>query len=179
LVESILLGFGLAADAVSVSVACAVRAERVTFRQGASMALTFGAFQGLMPLIGWTAGSAFAAHVSTFGPWIAAVVFLPLGGKMIRDGWSGEVEARDWPGPRELLALGVATSIDALVIGATLAITGTPIWLAAPTIATITASTCVIGLLVGQQLGERAGPRASLIGGALLVLLAFRALFWA
>jgi putative Mn2+ efflux pump MntP len=179
LVESLLLGFGLAADAVSVSVACAVRAEKVTLRQAASMALTFGAFQGGMPLIGWTAGSAFASHVAMFGPWIAAVVFLALGGKMIREGWNGEAEARDWPGPRELFVLGVATSLDALVIGATLAVTGTPIWLAAPTIATITASTCALGLLVGRRLGERAGPRASVAGGIVLVLLALRALFWA
>lgn len=179
MVESLLLGFSLAADAVSVSIACAVRAEKVSFGQAASMALTFGAFQAGMPLIGWYVGSAVASHVAAVGPWLAAVVFLALGLKMLREGWSGDTEGRAWPAPRELLALGLATSIDALVIGATLAVTGTPIWLAAPTIGVVTASSCAIALFVGRRVGERAGPRASLAGGVLLVLLAIRALFFA
>ena len=174
MVDSILLGFSLAADAVSVSIACAVRAERVTLPQAASMALTFGVFQGIMPILGWIAGYAIASYVQGVAPYIAAVVFLALGAKMIREGWSGEAEARDWPSRTELLALAVATSIDALVVGATLAVTGASITVAATVIALITAATCALGLAAGRQLGAGAGPKAGIIGGLMLVLLAFR-----
>ncbi len=170
-----MLGFSLAADAVSVSIACAVRAERVSVAQAATMALTFGLFQGVMPVIGWVAGSAIASYVVGVAPYIAAIVFLALGAKMIREGWSGEAEAREWPSLTELFALAVATSIDALVVGATLAVTGASITVAAPIIALITAATCALGLAAGRQLGAGAGPKAGIIGGIMLVLLAFRA----
>ena len=176
--NSALLGVGLAMDAFSVSLANGLRDPGMGRRRMALIAGTFAFFQFLMPVAGWlcvrTVASAFAAFQKAV-PWIALGLLGYIGGKMLYEGSThreSAAEEAETLGGGTLLMQGVATSIDALSVGFTIERYGPAQALAASTvIAAVTLAICLAGLRIGRRFGMKLAGRATLLGGAILVLI--------
>lgn len=176
--NSILLGVGLAMDAFSVSMANGLNMPNMSRGWKLAIPLTFAGFQFLMPVIGWfcvrTIAEAFSAFQRSI-PWIALALLLFIGGKMLLEGLRGGA-ADDGDAaalsPAVLLMQGVATSIDALSVGFTIAEYDALRALSAGLIiAGVTFAICVLGLRLGQRFGTRLSARASLLGGGILIAI--------
>ena len=176
--NSALLGVGLAMDAFSVSLANGLRDPGMGRRRMALIAGTFAFFQFLMPVAGWlcvrTVASAFAAFQKAV-PWIALGLLGYIGGKMLYEGSThreSAAEEAETLGGGTLLMQGVATSIDALSVGFTIERYGWPQALTASAIiAVVTFAICVGGLLIGRRFGTKLSDKASILGGAILMLI--------
>lgn len=177
--NSILLGVGLAMDAFSVSLANGMNDPRMTHQRTMLIAGTFGAFQALMPMTGWVLVHTAAEKFETFRkfiPWIALILLCWIGGKMlaegIRDRKKAEEQAVSTLGFRALLVQGIATSIDALSVGFTIAEYD---WKAALVESLLIALTtfwiCVCGVLLGRKFGTLLAWRASILGGVILIVI--------
>lgn len=172
MLTAVTLGLGLAMDAVAVSIAAGISGSPLRRADAPRMALTFGAFQAVMPIIGWCGGLALAQWINAVDHWVAFVLLGLIGGKMIKEAFADEEEreARGSPFSWGNLAIaGVATSIDALAVGVTLAALGDTIWVAAGIIGLITAALCWPAVAFGSRLGSRIAHRAELVGGVLLI----------
>ncbi len=174
--NSALLGIGLAMDAFSVSLANGMREGQMKTRRLCGIAGLFAAFQGLMPLIGFllvhTAVQYFRSLEPAI-PFIALILLCLIGGKMVLEGWrGGDQDTAPAMGFGGLLVQGVATSIDALSVGCTIASYN---WLqatvAALIIAAVTFVICCVGLLVGRTVGTRLSGKAEIFGGVILILI--------
>ena len=177
ILNSIMLGAGLAMDAFSVSLANGLNEPEMRKRKALLIAWTFALFQGAMPMIGWVCVHTVIEHFRAFEkfvPWIALVLLLVVGGKMIFDGKrnrSGEIEAVK-VGPSALLVQGVATSIDALSVGFTIAEYDAPIAIVSSLIiAAVTFLICFAGVLIGKKVGTKLAGKASIFGGVILILI--------
>ena len=177
------IGVGLSMDAVSVAVCKGLQMKRIRWGQTLIIALFFGGFQALMPLIGWLLGKQFEQYIIAIDHWVAFILLLLIGGKMILDAIK---EGRESPCPCEAeqqreasphLAIGqltlmaIATSIDALAIGITLAFLQVNIWLAIATIGITTFVLSIVGVLIGNVFGTKYQTKAAIAGGAVLILI--------
>lgn len=175
LINSILLGIGLAMDAFTVSMANGLSAPKMLRRMRISIPLVFAAFQFLMPLIGWFCVRKIAELFTSFQsaiPWIALVLLLFIGGKMLAEGIRGSDtgDADILLKPGELVIQGVATSIDALSVGFTISDYHVGRALAASLIiGGVTYIICSCGLRIGQRFGVRLAGKASILGGIILI----------
>lgn len=147
-----------------------------------AMPIAFGVFQGLMPLLGFYAGSLAATFIEAYAGIITLVILGVIGGKMIWDGFhedeaAEEEAARDHVGASVILLQAIATSIDAFAVGVSFAATGEAIWLDAGIIALCTFTLCTLVLAVGRRFGSHLGSRAQIIGGIILVIIGIKALF--
>ena len=184
LVELLVVAVGLSMDAFAVSVCKGLCMRRVNWRHALVIALFFGAFQALMPLIGWLLGTQFAALITPVDHWVAFVLLALIGGKMIWDAVRGDDEdpAASCPAEgapldlRELTLLAVATSIDALAVGVTLAFLGVSIGWAMAVIGVTTFALSFVGVAVGNRFGARFGGPAALAGGVVLILIGLKIL---
>ena len=177
-INSILLGAGLAMDAFSVSVANAMAERGMRKRRMCTVAGVYALFQIAMPLLGWFCVHSFVEHFRSFRrfvPWIALVLLLFIGGKMISEyihGRDCEEDSVVPVGTVSLLLQGVATSIDALSVGFTIADYHWPMALVcALLIGAVTFLICLAGLLLGRTAGRRLAGKAGLVGGAILILI--------
>ena len=183
ILNSILFGIGLAMDAFSVSVANGLNEPRITPSGVMRIAGTFGIFQTAMPLLGWlcvhTIAEAFRSF-QRFIPWIAFALLLYLGVSMILDGLrhadtGADADADAAPEAVHgwgLLLQGVATSIDALSVGFTIADYRFPFALAeAVIIGVVTFGICAAGLILGKKIGTRVSGKAAIVGGSILILI--------
>ena len=174
--NSILLGVGLAMDAFSVSLANGLHEPSMKRARACAVAGTFAFFQFLMPLLGWlcvhTLVERFAAF-ERFVPWIALALLLYIGGSMLREAFrGGAAEEPSGVGVGALLLQGVATSIDALSVGFTIANYGlTEALVCALIIAVVTFGICMGGLRIGRVMGTRLAGKASILGGVILILI--------
>lgn len=176
--NSILLGIGLAMDAFSVSLANGLNEPCMRRRRMTLMAGVFGVFQGAMPLIGWICVSTIAHHFKIFEkfiPWIALLLLSYIGGKMLIEGirgnevCEGECEAVGLTG---LLVQGVATSIDALSVGFTIAdYNFAEALLSCTIIGVVTFLACYAGIVIGKKAGTRLAGKAGVFGGAILIFI--------
>ena len=175
IINSILLGVGLAMDAFSVSMANGLNAPKMSRSMRIMIPLTFAVFQFLMPVIGWFCVRSVAEAFVSFQraiPWIALVLLLFIGGKMLLEGIrGGDTEHTDVDlKPGTLLMQGVATSIDALSVGFTIAEYRTAQALAASLIiGGVTLVICFVGLHIGRRFGTRLAGGASILGGVILI----------
>ena len=177
-VNSILLGAGLAMDAFSVSIANALRESQMKKSRMCFIAGVYAFFQFAMPMIGWLCVHTIVelfGKFDAFIPWIALILLLYIGGKMIWDALHGVVEAEEESCVSKLtfsvlVVQGIATSIDALSVGFTIADYGFLMaFTASLIIALVTFVICMIGLVIGKKAGEHLGSKATLIGGLILV----------
>ena len=175
--QSILLGVGLAMDAFSVSLANGLNESCMRKRRMCVVAGIFAFFQFAMPLIGWICVSTIAQHFRAFEkciPWIALILLCFIGGKMLREG----IETKD-AGPvckivglSALLLQGVATSIDALSVGFTIADYDLlAALLAAFLIAVVTFVICFAGVVIGKKVGTKLSGKAGILGGVILIAI--------
>lgn len=177
IINSILLGVGLSMDAFSVSLANGLGAPKMSQRMRLSIPLTFAAFQFLMPMIGWILVRSVAENFVFFQqaiPWIALVLLLFIGAKMLIEGLrgGGNDEKTIILKPASLLLQGIATSIDALSVGFTIAEYNAGMALSASLIiGGITFVICFIGLFIGSRIGTRLAGKASILGGVILIAI--------
>lgn len=175
IINSVLLGVGLAMDAFSVSLANGLNAPKMSRGMRSMIPLTFAGFQFLMPMIGWLCVRSVAEAFASFQraiPWIALVLLVFIGAKMLIEGLRGGEAERAVAAlkPGVLLMQGVATSIDALSVGFTIAEYRVAKALAASLIiGGVTFAICFCGLRIGQRFGTRLAGKASVLGGVILI----------
>lgn len=171
----LLVGVGLSMDAFAASVCKGLRSSRIDWRHAIVTALSFGVFQAVMPIIGWALGGTFAPYIEPVDHWIAFVLLAGVGGKMLWDALSGAGESCPVDAGRfdirELIMLSIATSIDALVVGISFAMSGMDIWLPALVIGLTTFTLSLVGFSVGNRFGARYERTATILGGCALILL--------
>ena len=182
----ILIGIGLSMDAFAVSICKGLEMPRIDKKQTACIALYFGGFQGLMPLIGWFLGTQFRRFIESVDHWVSFGLLAFIGGKMLLEGIKKsfmkpfpEEETKTSEGGtnhKELLVLAIATSIDALAVGISFAALGTPIFPAVLIIGCITFGFSILGVLIGHWFGNRFENIAEIIGGVLLILIGVKIL---
>lgn len=171
--ELILIAVGLSMDAFAVAVACSISLQRVSKRQIFRFGFHFGLFQALMPVIGWNLGRVAVEFVSAWDHWLAFGLLAFVGGKAIYEAIRGDEEdekktadpTRGW----SLVVLSVATSIDALAVGLSLAMLGEAIYQPALVIGLITGTLTTIGMLLGSRVGARFGKGMEILGGVILI----------
>lgn len=175
--NSILLGAGLAMDAFSVSLADGLNEHNMKMRKSVYISLVFGIFQAIMPFIGWVAVNTVAQYFTWFEkliPWIALVLLLFIGGKMIIEGVKKKEEEEE-SGPLKagtILVQGIATSIDALSVGFTVAqYTWVMTLVCCCIIAAITFALCLMGIFIGKKFGTKLSNKAEIIGGIILIII--------
>lgn len=176
--EIILLACGLAMDAFAVAISVGVTEFLLSKRARFRISFHFGLFQGLMPILGWFAGSTVEPYIKSFDHWITFGLLAWVGGKMIKESFDKEQKqynidpSRGW----NLIVLSVATSIDALAVGLSLSIVGLEIFYPALLIGLITASLSLLGILLGNYFGQRFGKRIEFVGGLVLLFIGIRIL---
>ena len=175
--NSILLGIGLAMDAFSVSLANGLNEPCMKRSKMCGVAGLFAVFQGLMPLIGWICIHTIVQYFTAFEaliPWIALGLLGYIGGKMLYEG----IKSQSCPvvpasiGIGALMVQGIATSIDALSVGFTIAEYSLPMaLLCAAIIAVVTFALCFAGVLIGKKAGTCMSGKAGIVGGAILIFI--------
>ena len=166
------IAVALAMDAFAVAIVTGLTVRLLTKRHVFRLAFHFGLFQFLMPLIGWAAGSAVQKYIADFDHWIAFCLLGFVGGRMI---WgslhSAEEGKRSISDPTSgwaLVVLSIATSIDALAVGLSLALIGAEIVLPAVVIGIVAAAFTSVGMALGRQIGSVWGKRVEILGGLIL-----------
>lgn len=167
----IILAFAMSTDAFAVAIAMGARRSHVLFKKALKVGLLFGVIEGMTPLIGWALGSIAASYVESWDHWIAFVLLGGLGIRMIIEGCgTPDADADDPARPFWILALtGFATSIDAMVVGVSLAFSETGILWPALAIGLATLTMVTLGLLIGRRIGAVVGKRAEIFGGLVLI----------
>lgn len=175
-IELFLLGVGLAMDAFAVSICKGLAMRKVNKKQAMVIALFFGGFQAMMPLIGWILGKQFESYIISVDHWVAFILLVIIGGKMMVESLKPEEEeaVTEYDAPldlKEMVVLSVATSIDALAVGVTFAFLSYPIIEAIAIIGITTFAICIGGVYVGNFFGSRYKGKAEFAGGVILVLI--------
>ena len=175
--ELFILAVGLSMDAFAVSVCKGLSIQKLKPRHAVIVGAWFGAFQALMPAIGWLLGSAFADMIEAVDHWIAFGLLAFIGGNMIREALGHEEEDADPSlAPIAMLLLAVATSIDALAVGVTFAFLRVAVVPAVTLIGVCTFAISAAGVKIGNVFGARYKSRAELLGGIVLVLIGLKIL---
>lgn len=178
--EILLIGVGLSMDAFAVAICKGLNMRRVNKTYCFMIALFFGGFQALMPLLGWTLGRQFEKYISAVDHWIAFVLLAFLGGKMILDARKEEAEEEVKMDCKldikELLLLSIATSIDALAVGITFAFLNVSILPAITLIGCTTFLLSAGGVFMGNIFGSKYKSKAELLGGVILILIGLKIL---
>ena len=180
----LLLSVGLAMDAMAVAGARGLAAQSVRVRDALVVALFFGGFQAGMPALGWAVGGAFAARITGWGHWVTFALLAAIGAKMIheaRETDDEEAKAASAPSPnvfgmKVLFFLAIATSIDALAAGVTLALADVHIAFACAVIGVVTGVLSFAGVYIGRRFGTHVGKRFDMVGGLVLIGLAVKTL---
>ena len=183
ILEMFILAVGLSMDAFTVSVCKGLCMKKATLKSQAICGAWFGGFQGLMPLIGFFLGTLFAESIQAFDHWVAFGLLALIGANMLKEAFSEEtVDSCDIDGEADLsfksmFVMAVATSIDALAVGISLAMAGNVnIWIAVALIGIITFILSAVGVKVGHMFGSRFEKKAQFCGGIILILLGFKIL---
>ena len=176
--EVILIALGLAADAFTVSVAAGSTGATRGHRSMLRLSFHFGLFQFIMPILGWLAGFSIERYVQSFDHWIVFGLLTWVAVRMIRSAHTDDenVARQDPSRGIMLVVLSIATSLDALAIGLSLALLRVSIWYPSVVIGVVTAATSFVGILLGQRFSEKFGRRAADAGGVLLILIGLRIL---
>jgi len=170
ILELIILAVGLSMDAFAVSVCKGLAVRELELEHMLLCGLYFGGFQALMPLLGWLLGMRFQSLIASVDHWIAFILLAVIGFNMIREAVSGEETETDASfGVKSMLALAVATSIDALAVGVTFAFLEVKILPAVSLIGLITLLCSAAGVKIGHVFGLKFKARAELFGGLVLI----------
>lgn len=178
--ELFLIAIGLSMDAFAVSICKGLKMQRFNVRHAGVIALAFGGFQALMPVIGWFLGKQFESYITGIDHWIAFALLAVIGGKMAVESFKKEEEDSSKENEKldvkELLVLAVATSIDALAVGITFAFLQVSIVPAVSLIGVITFVLSAVGVFIGHKFGAKFKSKAELAGGIILILIGLKIL---
>ena len=181
----IFTAFALSMDAFAVSITKGMTIKNLKKSTALKMALAFGVFQGAMPLLGWALGISFVSYIKSIDHWIAFILLGFIGFNMIKGFFDDRKEENaselefsattdvDDLSNKEIIMLAVATSIDALAVGISFAFLNVSIIPAASIICIITFLVCVVGVFVGNKVGDIFNGYAELVGGVILILIGF------
>lgn len=181
----IFTAFALSMDAFAVSITKGMTIKNLKKSTALKMALAFGVFQGGMPLLGWALGISFESYIKSIDHWIAFILLGFIGFNMIKGFFDDRKEENaselefsattdvDDLSNKEIIMLAVATSIDALAVGISFAFLNVSIIPAASIICIITFLVCVVGVFVGNKVGDIFNGYAELVGGVILILIGF------
>ncbi len=173
------IAFGLSLDAFAVAIMASLALKTLTRRHLFRLSFHFGLFQALMPVLGWVAGRSVESAIREWDHWVAFGILLFIGaravGSSLRKREDREVDSDPTRG-LTLVALSVATSIDALAVGLTFAVLGLDILIPVLVIGVVAATMTLAGMLLGKRLGEAFGKRAELAGGLVLIAIGVKIL---
>ena len=176
IISILLIAVGLAMDSLAVSISGGIVMRPFCMRQSLRLALTMGIFQGGMTLLGWLMGVSFSSYITAFDHWIAFILLGFLGGKMIYESFGEEETTISSFSTKTLLTLGVATSIDALAVGVSMAFLKTSIYFPAFIIGFVTFALSLIGVISGYRVGKIKGINVELFGGIILIAIGVKIL---
>lgn len=178
--ELLVLAFGLSMDAFAVSICKGLSMKKATFKAGATCGIWFGGFQALMPLVGFFLGTMFAEAIQSFDHWVAFGLLAIIGINMLKEAFCKceECENQDADlSVKTMFVMAVATSIDAMAVGISLAMAGNVnIFVAVALIGVITFLMSALGVKIGNVFGSRFEKKAQLAGGVILILLGIKIL---
>lgn len=177
IIEILLIGIGLSMDASCVSMSNGMCFKETKLKRALAIGVAFGLFQGLMPLIGYYVGSLCSAQISAFDHWIALVLLVIIGGKMIYDAIKndGDDSCATKFTVKLLLVQAIATSIDALAIGVSFAaLRDINIYVAVSIIALTTFVFSVCAVYIGKKIGTKLNSKAEIFGGTILILIGLK-----
>ncbi len=184
-IEIIILGIALSMDAFAVTISNMFTYRSTSTKRALLMPLFFGAFQGIMPLIGYVAGQAISSIIEQYAGIITFVILGFIGGKMIWDAFhENPEESKETAKKGSVLTVGVlffqaiATSIDALAVGVSFAALSVNVVFASLAICVTTALCTTIALFIGRRFGAMLGSKASIIGGIVLIIIGVKELFF-
>ncbi len=177
--ELALLAVGLSMDAFAVSICKGLAMKRATLKAGLICGTWFGGFQALMPLLGYFLGTLFASAIEAFDHWVAFILLALIGANMLREAFGSSDEASGGADLsfKTMFIMAVATSIDALAVGISLAMAGNVnIFVAIAMIGVTTFVLSAVGVKVGNVFGSRYEKKAEAAGGIILILLGLKIL---
>lgn len=170
-IELLLLAVGLSLDAFAVALGSATNGQITGKRSAVRLSFHFGLFQAFMPVIGWFIGYRIDTLIRSFDHWLAFILLFFVGGKMIYESFKHEKDeeksdpSKGW----NLVILSIATSIDAFVVGFSLALINVSIWFPCIIIGITTAVLTIIGIYFGIKLGNLFGKRMEMLGGLIII----------
>ena len=173
------IALALSMDAFAVSVVQGVTAKNLRFGRAFVIAFSFGVFQAIMPVIGWSLGPLLKGYIESISHWVAFILLAIVGGKMIYESIFGKKDDQHKESDLNiirLLTLSIATSIDALAVGLTFSLIGMNIFLPAVVIGSVTFVVCFIGVYIGNKLGYLSEKKLGIAGGVVLILIGIRIL---
>lgn len=171
------IAVGLAMDAFAVSVAAGIQLTKLKSHHVLRLALSFGLFQFLMPVLGWLAGRGLSKWLQAVDHWVAFGLLAVIGGKMLWESFrAADDPDRDPTRGWTLLILSVATSVDALAVGLSLAFLEVSIWVPSLVIGVVAAVLSALGAVFGSRLGRRFGVWAERLGGVVLIAIGVKIL---
>lgn len=176
-VSLIAIAVALAMDAFAVAIVSGLTLNRLTGRHIFRLSFHFGLFQFLMPIIGWLTGVGIAKYMAAYDHWIAFALLSFIGGKMIFESFQADETKRTASDPTtgwSLVLLSVATSIDALAVGLSLAMLGSSIIFQAIVIGIVAALFTIAGMLLGRRIGALWGKRVEVFGGIILCAIGIK-----
>lgn len=171
-----MIAIGLSMDSLAVSISGGICMKPFCIKKSFKLALVMGGFQGGMTLFGWILGIEFSSYITNFDHWIAFILLAYLGGKMIYESFKAENETLTSLSNKTLFTLGIATSIDALAVGISMAFLKTDILFPASIIALTTFFLSLSGVLCGFRFGKIRGLKVELLGGIILVCIGVKIL---
>ena len=176
-IEILLISIGLAMDAFAVSICKGLAMKKMSWEKAIIIGLYFGAFQAIMPTIGFFLGTTFERFITNVDHWVAFILLVGIGINMVKEAFDKESENRnDNVDMKTMLVLSIATSIDALAIGITFACLKMHIVVPVITIGIITFVISVIGVKIGNRFGDKYEKKAEIMGGVILILLGVKIL---
>jgi manganese efflux pump family protein len=179
LLTVLILAIGLSMDSFAVSVGCGLSEQKISFLHAVKIAFSLAFFQGLLPVLGWIMGSEIKDYVHSTDHWIAFLLLLFLGGKMVLHSFNKQDSNQrgaiySW---KHIITLSLATSIDALVVGFSYALASAGSILGgALIIGCVTFLFAMLGIRIGKDLGRTIGPKIELLGGLILIGIGMRIL---
>ena len=178
IIEIILVGIGLSMDAFAVSICKGLTFKKINWKQVFKIALSFGFFQAIMPIIGYFLGISFKNTITIASHWIAFVVLTLIGTNMIKESLNGKDTIKNYNlSITDLILLSVATSIDALAVGIAFAFFQSNIIISSIIIGIITFNICAVGVIIGIKFGNQFQSSASIIGGLILIIIGIKIMF--
>jgi putative Mn2+ efflux pump MntP len=172
------LALALAMDAFAVSIVVGLTIPQLTARHVFRLSWHFGLFQFLMPVAGWLAGQTLESHIASFDHWVAAGLLAVIGGHMLLEAVqlkkAREFNGKDATRGLTMVGLSIATSLDALAVGMSLALMRVSIWGPSVVIGVVAGVMTLVGITFGNRIGARFGRWAAVAGGAILLVIAVR-----
>ncbi len=178
LIELLIIAVGVSMDAFAVSICKGLSVQKLRPRHAGLTALWFGGFQALMPLAGYLLGATFAGFVGSVDHWVAFILLGIIGGNMLKESFQkdDEIDVNPDFSFRTMLAMAIATSIDALAIGVSFAFLNVNIWTAILLIGVTTGLFSAVGVYIGHVFGARYKSKAEFTGGFILIAMGVKIL---